>query len=57
MRGKGINYDTGLSPAGHLSRPVFDPAQVEREMRDDGTDWRPKEAFHALAAAYGRTER
>jgi hypothetical protein len=33
MRGKGINYDTGFTPAGHLSRPVFDPAQVEREMR------------------------
>jgi len=33
MRGKGINYDTGFSPAGHLSRPVFDPGQVEREMR------------------------
>ena len=33
MRGSGINYDTGFSPAGHLSRPVFDPAQVEREMR------------------------
>ena len=33
MRGKGINYDTGFTPAGQLSRPVFDPAQVEREMR------------------------
>jgi hypothetical protein len=33
VRGKGINYDTGFSPAGALSRPVFDPAQVEREMR------------------------
>jgi len=43
MRGKGINYDTGFSPAGHLSRPVFDPAQVEREMR--------------VIAACGRTER
>jgi len=26
-------------------------------LDDDGTDWRPKEAFHALAAAYGRAER
>jgi hypothetical protein len=33
MRGKGINYDTGFSPAGHWSRPLFDPAQVAREMR------------------------
>jgi hypothetical protein len=33
MRGRGINYDTGFTPAGHLSRTVFDPDQVEREMR------------------------
>src|SRR5579871_1006976 len=33
MRGKGINYDTGFTPAGHLSRPVFDQAQAAREMR------------------------
>jgi len=33
MRGRGINYDTGFSPAGHLSRPVFDLDQVKREMR------------------------
>jgi len=33
MRGKGINYDTGFSPAGHLSRPRFDPEQVARELR------------------------
>ena len=38
MRGKGINYGTGFSPAGHLSRPVFDPGQVEREMRVIATD-------------------
>jgi hypothetical protein len=32
MRGKGINYDTGFMP-GNLSRPDFDPAVVEAEMR------------------------
>jgi hypothetical protein len=33
IRGKGINYDTGFTPAGQTSRPNFDPAQVERELR------------------------
>lgn len=33
MRGKGINYDTGFTSGGHSSRCVFDPDQVEREMR------------------------
>jgi hypothetical protein len=33
MRGKGINYDTGFIPGGHLSRPLFDPAQAAKEMR------------------------
>jgi hypothetical protein len=26
-------------------------------LDDNGTDWRPKESFHALAAAYGKAER
>jgi hypothetical protein len=30
MRGKGINYDTGFSPGGQLSREDFDPAIVRR---------------------------
>jgi hypothetical protein len=29
----GITYDTGFEPGGRLSREVFDPAVVEREMR------------------------
>ena len=33
MRGKGINYDTGFSPGGRLSREDFDPAIVRQEMR------------------------
>jgi hypothetical protein len=33
MRGKGINYDTGFSPGGEISRPEFDPEIVRREMR------------------------
>jgi hypothetical protein len=33
MRGKGINYDTGLLPGSHDSRPVFDQAVVAAEMR------------------------
>ena len=33
MRGKGINYDTGFSPGGRLSREDFDPAIVQREMQ------------------------
>jgi hypothetical protein len=33
MRGKGINYDTGFYPAGNSSRPDFDPAIVQQEMR------------------------
>jgi hypothetical protein len=33
IRGRGINYDTGFSPAWQSSRPHFDPAQVERELQ------------------------
>ena len=33
MRGKGVNYDTGFSPGGESSRPVFDPEIVRREMQ------------------------
>ena len=33
MRGKGINYDTGFSPGGRLSREDFDPDIVRREMQ------------------------
>jgi hypothetical protein len=33
MRGKGINYDTGFSPGGNISRPDFDADIVRREMR------------------------
>ena len=33
MRGKGIDYDTGFSPGGRLSREDFDPAIVRQEMR------------------------
>ncbi|MBB5893731.1 hypothetical protein [Kutzneria kofuensis] len=33
MRAKGINYDTGFTPGGKQSRPVFDPEQVRRELR------------------------
>jgi len=33
MRGKGINYDTGFSPGGHISRPDFDAGIVRREMQ------------------------
>jgi hypothetical protein len=33
MRGKGINYDTGFSPGGRLSREDFDPATVRQEMQ------------------------
>ncbi|GAA2739788.1 hypothetical protein [Kitasatospora cinereorecta] len=33
MRTKGINYDTGFTPAGESSRPHFDPEEVRREMR------------------------
>ena len=25
-------------------------------LDDNGTNWRPKESFHALAAAYGKAE-
>jgi hypothetical protein len=32
MRGKGINYDTGFSPGGTISRQSFDPDVVRREM-------------------------
>jgi len=32
MRGKGINYDTGFSPGGRLSREDFDADVVRREM-------------------------
>lgn len=33
MRGKGINYDTGFSPGGRLSRENFDADVVRREMQ------------------------
>jgi hypothetical protein len=33
MRGRGINYDTGFAPMGDLSRPRFEPAEVEAELR------------------------
>jgi hypothetical protein len=33
MRGKGINYDTGFSPGGRLSREDFDADVVSREMQ------------------------
>ncbi|QUQ71131.1 hypothetical protein [Kutzneria sp. CA-103260] len=33
MRARGINYDTGFEPGDELSRPVFDLADVRREMR------------------------
>ncbi|MDH6137678.1 hypothetical protein P3T37_007111 [Kitasatospora sp. MAA4] len=33
MRGKGINYDTGFSPAGDTSRPEFSADQVRAELR------------------------
>jgi hypothetical protein len=33
MRGKGINYDTGVRSGGKSSRELFDPAEVEREMQ------------------------
>lgn len=33
LRGCGINYDTGFAPAGQLSRPHFDLAQVAREIQ------------------------
>jgi hypothetical protein len=32
MRARGINYDTGFRPGGHLSREGFDPDVVRREM-------------------------
>ncbi|MEV8095702.1 hypothetical protein [Kitasatospora sp. NPDC085879] len=33
MRAKGINYDTGFTPAGGSSRPHFDPAEARAELR------------------------
>jgi hypothetical protein len=33
MRGQGINYDTGFSPGGKISRPDFDADIVRREMQ------------------------
>ncbi len=33
MRAKGINYDTGFSPGGGLSREDFDPVIVRQEMQ------------------------
>ncbi|MEV6602697.1 hypothetical protein [Kutzneria sp. NPDC051319] len=33
MRARGINYDTGFTPGGKLSRTVFEPEQVRRELR------------------------
>jgi sugar phosphate isomerase/epimerase len=38
MRAKGINYDTGVTPGGKQSRPVFDLAQVRRELRTIAED-------------------
>ena len=33
MRAKGITYDTGFVVHGVNSRELFDPKQVERELR------------------------
>ncbi|MFC0544057.1 hypothetical protein [Kutzneria chonburiensis] len=33
MRARGINYDTGFTPGGKLSRIGFEPDEVRREMR------------------------
>ncbi|MEV6639086.1 hypothetical protein [Amycolatopsis sp. NPDC051371] len=33
MRAKGITYDTGFTPGGRSSRPVFDAEAVRREIR------------------------
>ncbi|SHG26745.1 hypothetical protein [Streptoalloteichus hindustanus] len=33
MRARGITYDTGFTPGGRSSRPVFDSDAVKREMR------------------------
>lgn len=33
MRSKGINYDTGFTPGGYLSREQFDPDVVGLEMQ------------------------
>ncbi|WP_182906208.1 hypothetical protein [Microbispora sp. H13382] len=33
MRGRGINYDTGFLPGGHISRETFDSETVRAEMR------------------------
>lgn len=33
MQGKGINYDTGVSPGGKITRDAFDSATVAREMQ------------------------
>ncbi|MDQ7810972.1 hypothetical protein Q5425_45230 [Amycolatopsis sp. A133] len=33
MRARGITYDTGFSPGGRSSRPVFDAEAVRREIR------------------------
>lgn len=33
MRARGITYDTGFTPAGRSSRPVFDAEAVRREIR------------------------
>ncbi|AHH98578.1 hypothetical protein [Kutzneria albida] len=32
MRAQGITYDTGFTPGGRCSRPVFDPEAVRREI-------------------------
>jgi len=40
MRGKGINYDTGFSPAGENSRPDFDADVVGQEMQIIAEDLR-----------------
>src|SRR5690348_12402880 len=33
MRGRGISYDTGFVLRGENSRPVFDPAAIDRDLR------------------------
>jgi hypothetical protein len=38
VRGKGINYDTGFTPGGSISRNRFDPGVVRREMQIIATE-------------------
>ena len=40
MRARGITYDTGFTPGGRSSRPVFDADAVKREMRVIAEDLR-----------------